>query len=132
MLWLAAFVMRGMGPVAPPISMRARTVMLSYGAWVICIWIVYTRLGSVDIVDEAAEPCVSTIGSPATSLSITDHTAELHLMTPLLIPLTDTVYIQSDPTLLLQLAQAYQGFLPPQPPVPAVDPPVLSREGGAV
>ena len=32
----------GAEAVAPPISVCACTVVLSYGGWVICIWIVYT------------------------------------------------------------------------------------------
>ena len=48
--WLK-FVMRGGGGggVAPPISMRACTFVLSHGGWVTCIWIVYTRQGSVEV-----------------------------------------------------------------------------------
>ena len=34
--WLQ-FVKQGAGPVAPPISVCARTVVLSHGGWVICI-----------------------------------------------------------------------------------------------
>ena len=45
--WLL-FVKRGWG-LAPPISTRARTVMHSQGGWVACIWIVYTRQGSVEV-----------------------------------------------------------------------------------
>ena len=40
-LWLAAIRDAGAGPMAPPISVRVRTVVLSYGGWVLCIWIVY-------------------------------------------------------------------------------------------
>ena len=72
--------------------------------------------------DEAAELCDSAIGSPATSLSITDHTANLQLLTPPLIPLLGTILVQADPALLLELTQTYQDFfLLPQEPVPAVD-----------
>ena len=49
MLWLAAICDAGAGPVAPPISVRARTVMLSHEGVVIYIWIVYTRQGSVEV-----------------------------------------------------------------------------------
>ena len=68
--------------------------------------------------DEAAASRDSAIGSPATSLSITDHTADLHLMTPPLIPIPDMVFLQADPALLLELTQTYYDFLPPQEPVP--------------
>ena len=33
--WLQ-FVKQGVGPVAPPISVCARTVVLSHGGWVVC------------------------------------------------------------------------------------------------
>ena len=46
--WLQ-FVTCGAGPMAPPISGRARTVVISYGGWVRCIWIVYTRRISVEV-----------------------------------------------------------------------------------
>ena len=46
--WLQ-FVTRGGGPMAPPISVRARTVVLSYGGWVKYIWIVYIRRRSVEV-----------------------------------------------------------------------------------
>ena len=46
--WLQ-FMTQGTGPLAPPISMRALTVMLVHGGWTICIWIVYTRQGSVAV-----------------------------------------------------------------------------------
>ena len=49
MLWLAVIRDAGAGPVAPPISVRACTVVLSHGGWVTCIWIVYTRQGSVEV-----------------------------------------------------------------------------------
>ena len=49
MLWLAAIRDVGAGPVAPPISTRARTVVHGQGGWVTCIWIVYTRQGSVEV-----------------------------------------------------------------------------------
>ena len=57
----------------------------------------------------------------ATSLSITNRTAELQLMTPPLIPLPETIHVQTDPALLLQLTQSYREWLP-QPPRP-----ILSR-----
>ena len=37
----------GAGPVVPPISTRECTVVHGQGGWVTCIWIVYTRQGSV-------------------------------------------------------------------------------------
>ena len=46
--WLQ-FVMRGVGAVSPPISMRERTTVHSQGSGVTCIWIVYTRQGSVEV-----------------------------------------------------------------------------------
>ena len=48
-LWLAAIRDAGGRPVDPPISMRARTVVLSQGGRVVCIWIVYTWQGSVEV-----------------------------------------------------------------------------------
>ena len=51
---------------------------------------------------EAAESHDCAIGSPATSLSITDHTANLQLLTPPLIPFPDTILVQADPALLLR------------------------------
>ena len=48
-VWLAAIRDAGDGPVAPPISGRACTVVLSHGGWVTCIWIVYTRQISVEV-----------------------------------------------------------------------------------
>ena len=79
--------------------------------------------------DVAAVSRDSTIGSLATSLSSTDHAANLQLLSPPLVP--DTVLLHTDPVLLLELTQTYHNFLPPQEPVPSVDPPpgVLSREG---
>ena len=46
--WLQ-FVMQGAAPLAPPISVRARTVAPGHGGWGICIWIVYIRQGSVAV-----------------------------------------------------------------------------------
>ena len=81
--------------------------------------------------EEAAESCESAIGSPATSLPITYRTADLQLMAPPLIPLPDTILVQTDSALLLQLTQAYQDFLPPQQSVPVVDsPPVCPDQAG--
>ena len=74
--------------------------------------------------DEVAASCDSTIGSLATSLSITYHAANLQLLSPPLIPLPDTVLLHADPALLLKLTQTYHDFLPPQEPVPSVDPPL--------
>ena len=45
----------------------------------------------------------SIIGSPATSLSKTDHPANLNLLSRPLIPLPDTVLLHTDPALLLEL-----------------------------
>ena len=42
-------MMQGAGPLAPPISMQTRTVMPGHGEWGICIRIVYTRQGSVAV-----------------------------------------------------------------------------------
>ena len=47
LLWLDAVL--DAGPVAPPISMRVRTIVLSQGGRVACIWIVYTRQVSVEV-----------------------------------------------------------------------------------
>ena len=35
--------------MVPPIITRARTVVHRQGGWVTCIWIVYTRQGSVEV-----------------------------------------------------------------------------------
>ena len=92
-----------------------------------------SSLGSLaagSLPDEAAESRDNTIRSTATLLSITDHAANLQLLTPPLNPFPDEVLLQADPALLFKLTQTYNDFLPPQEPVPAVDPPpVLSREG---
>ena len=80
--------------------------------------------------DEASVSVYSSRESPATSMSVTNHTGELQLMTPPLIPLPAMTSVQADPALLLQLTQAYREWLPQPPPVPAADPQsVLSREG---
>ena len=64
-------------------------------------------------------------------LSITDHAANLHILSEPLIPLPEAVLLDTDPARLLDLPQTYQDFVPPQGPVPSVAPPpaVLSREG---
>ena len=64
-----------------------------------------------------------------TSLSITDHAANLHLLSEPLIP--DEILFDTDPARLLDLTQIYQDCVPPQGPVPSVVPPpaVLSRDG---
>ena len=49
MLWLAAIRDAGVGPVAPPISVQACTVVVSHACWVKCIWIVYNRQESVEV-----------------------------------------------------------------------------------
>ena len=49
--------------------------------------------------DEVAGSRDGAIGSPATSLSITDHTVDLQLMTPPLIPFPDTILVQADSAL---------------------------------
>ena len=43
------FVTQGAGPLDHPISVRTRTVIPGHGGWGICIWIVYTRQGSVAV-----------------------------------------------------------------------------------
>ena len=68
--------------------------------------------------------------SPATSMSITDRTTELLLLSPPLVPLPPSIQVQSDPALLLQLATAHDQWLPQPPPVSVSDsPPVLFHEG---
>ena len=83
------------------------------------------------LLDEVTGSCHSTIGSPATSLFTTGHAANLQLLSEPLIPLPDAVLLLTDPALLLELTQPCHDFIPPQEPVPSVDPPpaVLSREG---
>ena len=39
----------GGGLMSPPISVQVCTVVLSYGGWVRCIWIMYTRRRSVEV-----------------------------------------------------------------------------------
>ena len=51
---------------------------------------------------EASSSVDSGWESPATSMSITDRTGELQLMTPPLIPLPEMVTFQTDPALLMQ------------------------------
>ena len=82
------------------------------------------------LLDEVTGSYHSTIGSPATSLSITDHAANLHLLSEPLIPLPDAVFLHADPTLLLDLTQSYNNCIPTQEPVALVSPPpaFLSRE----
>ena len=46
--WLQ-FVTQGAGLLAPPISVRAHTIVLGHGGWVICTWIMYTQQGSLAI-----------------------------------------------------------------------------------
>ena len=60
--------------------------------------------------------------SPATSISITNHTGEIKLMTLPLIPLPAMINVQTDPDLLLQLTQVYREWLSQPPPVPTADP----------
>ena len=90
-----------------------------------------TALAAGSLLDEATGSYHSTIGSPATSLSITDHAANLQLLSEQLSPLPDAVLLHTDPALLLELTQTYHDFIPPQKSIPSVDPPpaVLSREG---
>ena len=89
------------------------------------------HLAAGSLLDEATGSYQSTIRSPATSPSITDHAANLQLLLEPLIPLPDAMLLHRHPALLLQLTQTYHDFIPPQEPVPSVDPPpaVLSREG---
>ena len=61
--------------------------------------------------------------SPATSMSITDRTAELQLLSPPLVPLPPSIQVRTDPALLLQLATAYDEWLHQPPPVPVADSP---------
>ena len=62
-----------------------------------------------------------TFGSPATSLSITDHMAILALVTP-----PDSVMIQTNPALLVELAECFNDFRPSTRSDPEVDrPPVF-------
>ena len=68
--------------------------------------------------DEASASVDSGRESPATAMSITDHTRELQLMTPPLIPLPAMINVQIDPDLLLQLTQVYREWLPQLPPSP--------------
>ena len=68
--------------------------------------------------DEAAASRASTFGSSAMSLSITDHAANLQLLTPPLIPLPDAVLLQADPALLFKLTQTYSDFLLPRSRLP--------------
>ena len=49
MLWLAVIRDVGAGPVTPPIRTRVCTALHGQGSWVTCIWIVYTRQGSVEV-----------------------------------------------------------------------------------
>ena len=65
-------------------------------------------VGSLPV--EAAETRDSAITSPATSLSITDHTENLQLLTPPLIPLPDKIFVQTDSAVLMELIQVYQDF----------------------
>ena len=55
------------------------------------------------LLDEATGSYHSTIGSPATSLSIMDHATNLHLLSEPLIPLSDAVFLHTKQTLLLDL-----------------------------
>ena len=59
---------------------------------------------------EAAASRDSVIESLSTSLSITDHTANLCLLTPPLIPFPNTVLLHADPALLLELTKNYHDF----------------------
>ena len=70
----------------------------------------HTSPAAGSLLDEADASRDSVIGSPATSLSIADHTADLHLRTPPLIPLPDTVLLQADPALLIELTETYHDF----------------------
>ena len=71
----------------------------------------------------------STVGSPITSLSITNYAVDLTLLLEPLIPLPDAMLLQSVPALMLP--HTYPGCQPPHAPVPLVDQPpvVLSCEG---
>ena len=78
--------------------------------------------------DEAPKSFDNAGVSPATSMSITNHTALLLLMTPPLILLPEMIQVQTDTALLLQLTAVYREWPPHPPLVPAADP-VLFREG---
>ena len=83
------------------------------------------------LLDEATGSFDSNIRSTATSLSITDHAANLHLLLEPLSPLPDAVLLDTDPARLLDLTQIYQDLVPPQGLDPSVapSPAILSREG---
>ena len=83
------------------------------------------------VLDEATGSFHSTLGSPAASLSKTHHAANLRLLSEPLIPLPDAVFLQADPTLLLDLTPSYDDCITTQVPVASVSPPsaFLSREG---
>ena len=90
--------------------------------------LVASTAGSV--LDEVTGSFHSTLGSPATSLSIMDNASNLHLVSEPLILLPDMVFLQADPTLLLDLTQSYDDCIPTQVPVASVSPPsAFSREG---
>ena len=59
----------------------------------------------------------------ATSMSITDRTAKLQLLSPPLVSLPQSIQVQTEPALLLQLTTQ----LPQPPPVPVADSPPLPR-----
>ena len=75
-------------------------------------------LAAGSLPDEAAVSHYSVIGSPSMLLSTTDHTANLHILTPPLIPRPDMVLLHADQALLHELTQTYHDFLPLQEPVP--------------
>ena len=83
------------------------------------------------VLDEVTGSFYSTLGSPATSLSIMDHATNLHLLSEPLIPLPGAVFLQADPILLLDLTQSYDDYIPTQVPVASVSQPsaFLTREG---
>ena len=79
------------------------------------------------LLDEATGSFDSNIGR----LSITDHVANLHLLSEPLMPLPDAILLETELARLLDLMQTYRYFVPPQGPVPSVAPPpaALSRKG---
>ena len=63
------------------------------------------------------------------SLSITHRTADLQILTPPPAPQPPVIQLNTDPSLLVQLATAYRDWLPQPPPDPAPILAPLFREG---
>ena len=83
------------------------------------------------LLDEVTGSFHSTIGSPATFLSMTNHATYLHLLSDPLISLPDAVFLHAEQTLILDLTQSYNDCIPTQEPIALVSPrPAFSsREG---